>query len=86
MQTTEFAAAVDDLIARAEAATVAVMCAERDPQHCHRHLLADALVVRGVEVMHLLGDGERKPHRLHPAALVDGVAVSHPSRTPSLFD
>ena len=87
MQTTAFANAVDDLIARADDETVVgVMCAERDPQHCHRHLLADALVVRGVEVVHLLADGEQQPHRLHPAALIDGTAVTYPSRTPSLFD
>lgn len=36
----------------------ALMCAERDPAHCHRfHLIARHLTAQGVEVAHILGDG-----------------------------
>lgn len=45
---------------------VAVMCAETLWWRCHRRLLADALVVHGVEVVHLLDVNERQPHVLHP--------------------
>ena len=31
------------------------MCAEAVPWRCHRSLIADALVVRGVAVEHILG-------------------------------
>jgi uncharacterized protein (DUF488 family) len=56
--------ALTDLIARAERETVAVMCAETMWWRCHRMLIADALTLRGSEVVHLLGPGRRQPHRL----------------------
>jgi uncharacterized protein (DUF488 family) len=35
-----------------------MLCAEEDPARCHRHLLiAPALEERGVEVVHIRGDG-----------------------------
>ena len=40
------------------------MCAETLPWRCHRRLIADLLVARGVEVIHLLGPGatlEQRP-------------------------
>ncbi len=40
----------------------AVMCAERDPNRCHRkHLIARALVGRGGTVIHILDDGTLVP-------------------------
>jgi uncharacterized protein (DUF488 family) len=53
----------------------AVMCAEANPQDCHRQLLADALVSRGIAVRHLIAPGQAQDHRLHPRAVVrpDGV-------------
>ncbi|MDQ3958201.1 MAG: DUF488 domain-containing protein [Actinomycetota bacterium] len=46
----------------------AVMCAETLWWRCHRRLIADALVVRGVEVVHLLQEGQSAPHELHESA------------------
>lgn len=78
MQGREFQCALDDLIATAEHARVAVMCAERDYANCHRRLLSDALAARGVEVVHILGPGESTGHRLSPGArIVDGT-VTYP--------
>jgi uncharacterized protein (DUF488 family) len=50
---------------------LAFMCAETLWWQCHRRLIADALVVRGREVVHLLGPTERQPHKLHPDLRVD---------------
>jgi uncharacterized protein (DUF488 family) len=56
-----------------------LMCAEADPARCHRSLLSDALSSLGVEVVHVLGPGSARPHRLHPAAVVQGpCAVRYP--------
>lgn len=42
---------------------IAIMCAERDPLDCHRTLLvARRLAERGVEVLHILGNGEIEAH------------------------
>jgi uncharacterized protein (DUF488 family) len=41
------------------------MCAETLWWRCHRRLIAELLVARGHEVVHLLGPHERQPHRLY---------------------
>lgn len=43
---------------------IALMCAEREPLHCHRALLiAPALEKAGASVLHILADGNIEPHR-----------------------
>lgn len=57
-----FAAALDELLAAASVARAAIMCAERDPQKCHRNqLVTPALLARGVAVRHILSDGRLLP-------------------------
>ncbi len=58
---------------------VCVLCAERDWRHCHRQILADWLVARGWEVVHLLDPQTREPHRLSPTAHVAGGRLSYPT-------
>jgi uncharacterized protein (DUF488 family) len=41
------------------------LCAETLWWRCHRRLIAELLVARGHEVVHLLGPHERQPHRLY---------------------
>jgi uncharacterized protein (DUF488 family) len=43
----------------------AFMCSETAWERCHRRLIAELLVARGHEVVHLLGPGRREPHRLY---------------------
>ncbi|MEV4510201.1 DUF488 domain-containing protein [Dactylosporangium sp. NPDC049525] len=64
MDTAAFRGAVDDLIVRAGTELPAVLCAETLWWHCHRMLVADALVMRGAVVEHLLDVGTAQPHRL----------------------
>ncbi len=64
MDTAAFRTAVDDLIDRAATDLPAVLCAETLWTHCHRMLIADALVLRGAAVEHLVDAGTRQPHRL----------------------
>jgi uncharacterized protein (DUF488 family) len=45
--------------------TPCFMCAETAWQRCHRRLIAELLVARGQDVVHLLGPGRREPHRLY---------------------
>lgn len=62
MDTDAFRAGVDDLLSLGEGR--AVMCSETVWWRCHRRLLADHLVlVRGVEVLHLMHDGRLTPHK-----------------------
>lgn len=58
-----FVAGIGDLLGLAGGQPTAMMCAERDPQHCHRtHLVTPALLRQGAEVAHILGDGTLLPH------------------------
>jgi uncharacterized protein (DUF488 family) len=84
MQTPEFAAAIDDLIALAGEKRTAVMCAEAVPWRCHRSLIGDALIVRGVAVVDILGKTQSKPHALTSFARVDGVRITYPPAQPEL--
>ncbi|MBA2357721.1 MAG: DUF488 domain-containing protein [Actinobacteria bacterium] len=40
-----------------------LMCAETLWWRCHRSLIAELLVARGVDVLHLVRPGEERPHR-----------------------
>lgn len=85
MQTSEFAAGVERLIALAEGADVAIMCSEAVPWRCHRSLIGDALLVRGVSVLDIMSATNEVPHELTSFARVDGDRVSYPGEQP-LFE
>jgi uncharacterized protein (DUF488 family) len=70
MESPEFKAALDRLIQRSTRETVAILCAEALPWRCHRRLISDALVARGLPVLHILGPGRADPHELDPNARV----------------
>jgi len=53
--------AIDGLVGVASRKWIAIMCAEEDPDHCHRHqLIAQTLLDRGIEVHHIRGEGTLK--------------------------
>ena len=63
METGDFLSGVEELLAVARSESSAVMCSESVWWRCHRRLLADYLVlVRGMEVVHLMHDGRLTPH------------------------
>lgn len=76
METADFLAGVDELLALADHRPVAVMCSESVWWRCHRRLLADHLtLVRHVEVIHLMHDGRLVPHPVTPGARLAGDTV-----------
>jgi uncharacterized protein (DUF488 family) len=83
MQTEEFAEGLMLLVSLACAAPTAMMCSEALWWRCHRSLVADALTVLGVSVLHILGAGDAVPHPMtSPAKVEDGV-LSYPSDEPA---
>jgi uncharacterized protein (DUF488 family) len=78
MQTPEFAKEVDAVAELAGAERVVLMCAEAVPWRCHRSMIGDALLVRGVRVEDIIGPKGRKPHVLTPFAVVDGTHITYP--------
>lgn len=82
MQTAEFDACLRALIERAAERRTAIMCAEATPYRCHRSLISDALVARGVEVLHIRDAHKAEPHRLTKFAVIAGTSVSYPGQLP----
>jgi uncharacterized protein (DUF488 family) len=79
MQTDAFGDALAQLEALAASKRVAIMCAEAVPWRCHRSLIADALVVDGIEGRHITGMQAPSLHRLTPFARVEGGRITYPS-------
>jgi uncharacterized protein (DUF488 family) len=83
MATPAFRAAVEHLLASDQ--PTAVMCAEAVPWRCHRNLLSDDLLRRGIEVIHILGRGSAQPHALSEMARIDGDRVIYPPPQSRMF-
>ncbi|MGH8505429.1 MAG: DUF488 family protein [Stenotrophobium sp.] len=79
MLTPEFEQGLARLRALAAEKSTAIMCAESVPWRCHRSLIADALLVRGVAVDHIMTPARCNPHRLTPFAHVDGTRLTYPA-------
>lgn len=77
-QTDEFAEALADLFARSRQHVTVIMCAEAVPWRCHRSLVADALVVRGIEVRDIISATSVRRHTLPDWAHVEGTTITYP--------
>lgn len=78
MLTDRFRQACQALLDFAAAGRTAVMCAEAAWWQCHRRLLSDALLVRGVPVLHIMPQGPPKPHELSEFARAANGEVTYP--------
>jgi uncharacterized protein (DUF488 family) len=78
MATHAFAEALEALLDFARAAPTAVMCAEARWWQCHRRLVADAVVARGLDVAHIMGPGAPVPHQITEFARVENGRVTYP--------
>ena len=79
MQTAEFDDNLSRCIALARRERVVLMCAEAVPWRCHRSLIADALIVRGIEAMEITSGVRARPHALTLWARVRGTRVTYPA-------
>lgn len=75
METEEFQVARDRLIESSGLTATAIMCAESLWWRCHRRMLSDGLLAAGCDVIHIMDRGKQEPHRLTPAARLEGDAV-----------
>jgi uncharacterized protein (DUF488 family) len=78
MQTPEFEAAIGWAMELGFEEPTALMCAEALPWRCHRSLVADALLARGVEVQEIISSAAPKAHQLTPLARVEGTQITYP--------
>jgi uncharacterized protein (DUF488 family) len=78
MLTPEFAAIIKEVETLAKEKRTGLMCAEAVPWRCHRQLLADAFLVRGWSVRHIMDDGCHE-HHLPPFARREGSTLLYPA-------
>lgn len=83
MLTEEFLRGLDRLIDAAAEHTVAIMCAEAVWWRCHRSMVAEAMLVRGSDVSHIMPDGRLAPATLRDFAAVDGTTITYPPQVGS---
>ncbi len=81
MQTDEFEKSLEELMNLAASIRTAMMCAEALPWRCHRSLIADALLVRGIQVEHIMSLNRTAPHSLTSFANVHGTVITYPAFT-----
>jgi uncharacterized protein (DUF488 family) len=79
MQTPEFTRNLEFVISLAQKEIIVLMCAEALPWRCHRSLISDALVIRGIAVEHIFSHNNRRNHILTLWAHVKGNIVTYPS-------
>jgi uncharacterized protein (DUF488 family) len=79
METPEFEKGLTHLIEESRSRRIVIMCAEAVPWRCHRSLIADALVARGIEVSEISSTTRAEPHKITPFAKVDGTKVHYPA-------
>ena len=76
-----FEAALSDLIEMARLSRVAYMCAESVPWKCHRLIISNSLVGRGLNVHHIMGASKVIEHQLGqwgPEPIVADHRVTYP--------
>ncbi len=81
MQTVEFQAGLEQLIELGSQKRTVIMCAEAVPWRCHRSLIGDALLVRGILVEDILSEKNSKPHEINPLAKVEGKGITYPGNS-----
>jgi uncharacterized protein (DUF488 family) len=86
MQTPDFEAGINELIQLARESIVAIMCAEALPWRCHRSLVADALLVRGVKVEHIMTLKKTTEQSMTKWAKVDGKRITYPEPPASTLE
>lgn len=79
MATDEFAEGLGELLEAAGGGRPAIMCSEAVPWRCHRRLVTDALLVRDVDVQHIMSPTSTKPAELSALARVNGVEITYPA-------
>ncbi len=79
MATEEFAKGIHRLVELAKAKRTVIMCAEAVPWRCHRSLIGDALLVRGIAAEDIMSANSVRPHKLTEFAKVNGQQISYPA-------
>jgi uncharacterized protein (DUF488 family) len=78
MVTEEFREGLKRLLELARAKRTAIICAEAVPWRCHRSLIGDALLARGLHVEDIISATSARPHEMTSFAKVGGLDIVYP--------
>lgn len=78
MSSSEFYQGLHEVLHLAENRRPGIMCSEAVPWRCHRRLIADALIVAGAEVLHIMSATATKPATLNTNAHVQDGHITYP--------
>jgi uncharacterized protein (DUF488 family) len=81
MGTPEFALGLQQLLEVASKSRTVIMCAEALWWRCHRALIADAICVRGIEVVHIIDGQHEAVHPMTSAARIVQGKLSYANPT-----
>lgn len=84
METAEFEKGIAELLVLARDRRTAILCAEALYVRCHRSLISDALVCRGVDAVHLVDEKRAAGHRLTPFVKIADGRPTYPAAQPDL--
>ena len=80
----EFERGLEQLMAVSGNRRTAIMCAEAVWWRCHRRIIADYLLLRGRDVIHLMGEGNAAPATMTPAARERDGRLVYPAPEPAV--
>ena len=90
MLTEEFREGIRELLGVAAGKPTAFMCSESVFWRCHRRLVADYLLTKGISVQHIMPSGELRPHTLTEGARIESGELMYPppeeNKTQLLFE
>jgi uncharacterized protein (DUF488 family) len=78
MLSKEFREELKELLKVAARKRTVIMCAEAVFWRCHRRLISDYLITRGITVEHIMPNGDLRPHSLTDGAVIEEEKVSYP--------
>lgn len=79
-QTPEFASGIARLVDGVSREKIAIMCTEQEPLECHRTVLVSRVLAdRGLQVVHIRGDGSVELHDETMVRLRERHHLNHPS-------
>jgi uncharacterized protein (DUF488 family) len=85
MEAPEFEEGLGELLSLSGKKKTAMMCAEAVPWQCHRSLIADTLLARGIVAFHIFDHRKLEPHRLTPFGRIENDRVVYPAEQTSLL-
>lgn len=81
----QFSNALNELIKLSETDICAIMCSEAVWWKCHRRIITDHLLFKGLDVFHIIPPKTITGAKMTEFAVIDGDRITYPSKNFELF-